>query len=313
MIVASQDLSRERDREAALEVMRAARRAARRAEGELRITGESRRVPIMDLARRLGAVVESRPDLGAPARWHRRLLRERELALRLWEEEPLDARAIRAVDVVELRAGLRDSARRFALAHEIGHILLVREHPELAQNLEIELLERFANVFAAELLVPLSRRRELAAQVRAIETPAGLLRLADTVGVSPQLLLRFARSEQWLRGTDRIWLDVRHVPNRFTERDRRLRVCDAAFDRGRWFLPTNRSVAGLLGSDRWLALADSRVIFTTVEIAVSRRIYDGRRRYAPCVVPARLAAMRLRHVGPDRGMELLAAATVESG
>ncbi len=300
---------RPRDAQAPLrrrEVIGAARAIVRHVEAHAPAATDLR-VPVMELARRLGIVIHRRSELGATARWHRRLLCENRAAPRLWDSGPT------IVDIVELRRGLRYSAQRFAIAHEIGHILLHRHHPELAARLPLESEELFAHTFAAELLVPRRARHELANRVRRMEQPSELLRLADALGVSPSVVLRFAREEAWLAETDRVWLDIRHIPNRYTHRERRLRIHDAVFDRRRWYVPTNRSVAGVFGSDIWLAALGRKARTMTCSMAISRRNSVARPRYVSCQTPVTVTAVGLQRLGPDRGMELLAVATIRGG
>jgi hypothetical protein len=253
---------------------------------------------VSQLARELGIAVRTQHGLDAPARWHN--VRPVPSATpRLWNDGPS------TLDVIYVRAGLRDSARRFAIAHEIGHVVLHRRTGGRSTRLGVAFQERFANTFAAELLVPRTLRAEIREQFRSADEPALLLRVADRLGVSPRTLLRRAHLDEWLTDLDRAWLDIRVRPNFYTGRDRRARVFDAVLDRHRWFLPRNRSVAGLLGSDDWLS-AGGRRLTMAGHIDISRWVDSDPPRSVHDDVPARVNALRLRRPASSPAMEILA-------
>ena len=255
-----------------------------------------RRVAIVRIAERLEIAVHTQADLDAPARWHQvRQMSSR--APRLWEERSTVA------DIVYVRAGLRDSARRFAIAHEIGHVLLHRR--SRGRAISVAHQERFANTFAAELLIPRVRRAEVRELFRAANDPALLLSISDALGVSPRTLLRRAHVDDWLEGLDRIWLDIRVRPNHYTGRDRRARVFDAVLDRRNWFLPRNRSITGLLGRDDWLATTGRRMAMSG-HIDISRWVHEDLPRSVHDDVPANVTALRLRRPASSPAMEVLA-------
>ncbi len=95
--------------------------------------------------------------------------------------------------VIELRGTSGERRRRFTIAHEIGHFLL---HPGRAvterggaTNRATASLEREANQFAAELLMP-----ERLVRQAALEEGADARRLADRFDVSDQAMsLRLRR------------------------------------------------------------------------------------------------------------------------
>ncbi|HEX8085644.1 MAG TPA: ImmA/IrrE family metallo-endopeptidase [Solirubrobacteraceae bacterium] len=278
-----------------------ARRAARDVAREVPEACRTRRVQVGAVARALEVKVHTRDDLPAQrARWYRHRLREPGAALQLWDDSP-------AVDVVEVRSDLRTSARRFAVAHELGHVVLHRRFDSAERQLEQEDQERFASAFAAELLIPFAFRHEIRDQFRAAADPVALLRLSDELGVSPQTVLRFAGRENWLGGLDRVWLDVRCRPNRYTQRNKRLRVFDAVLDKARWFLPRNRSVAGVMGSDEPLLDLYSGLKEADIRLDISRRSTEPPVRFVRESVRARLATVRLSRGEGGSGMELLAA------
>jgi len=280
--------------------------AARNAAGALGAEFPERcarwRVEISGVAEDLGVIIQTRPGMSGRAHWQRYRLPVCEQKQCLWLQEP------REVDVIDVRADLRDSTRRFAIAHEIGHVIMHRRLRSLAEQLDAIEHERFANVFAAELLLARSTRETLIERFRDTADPVGLLRLSDSLGVSPQTVLRFARRENWLEGVDRVWLDIRALRNRHTGRDLCLRVYDAVLDRARWFLPRNRSVTGALGSDVWLTNADIRISRVEGLIDISRRREGHTPKFVHKMVPAHLAALRLGRTAAPHGMEYLASA-----
>jgi hypothetical protein len=277
-----------------------ARLGVRRVEAQVPELAHGWRVRVGTLARRLGIAVTVREDLAVPARWRREDRAARTGMHQLWADDP------QVTDVIDIRPDLRESARRFALAHEIGHVVLYREFERLAERLSLREHEQFANAFAVELLVPRGARTELAARFRSAEQPVELLRLADALGVSPRTLLRFANRDRWMQGLDVIWFDIRCMPNRYTGRDRRLRVFDSVLDRQRWFVPGNRSVVGAFGGDGWLLEMTRRTRHAELELDISRRSLADGPRYIREPVTASVSALRLRHAVGDRGMEVLA-------
>jgi hypothetical protein len=279
----------------------AARQAAGRLEREMPHRCAKWRVEVSGVADDLGVVLCNRRGMTGRARWHRRRALETGTTS-LWSQ------AAPEVDVIDVRADLRTSTRRFAIAHEIGHVILHRHFAPLATHLTPAHQERFANAFAAELLLARTCRGELVEQFRAAQEPVGLLRLVDSLGVSPQTVLRFARRENWLEGLNRVWLDIRVLNNRHTGQDRRPRVYDAVLDRGRWFLPRNRSVAGAFGSDAWLANADIQTCHAEASMHISHRREGSGPTYVRRLVPARLAAIRLGRTTARNAMEFLVSA-----
>lgn len=281
-----------------------ARAAAERVEAEQLRCCVRRRVDVTGLAKELDILVRTRADLGPRARWQRYQVACDDRVPRLWDPATI------AVDVIDVRAGLRESARRFAIAHEIGHVLLHRAPPnvELADHAH----ERIANAFAAELLIPRAFREEIAEDFRGAAHPTELLRLSDSLGISPRTILRFARAHNWMQGLDRLWLDVRSLLNHHTQRDRRPRIFDTVLDRERWFLPRNRSVAGVVGSDEWLDATGRRISSTEAHIDIAERCDSGRVRFIRRRIPAHLAAVRLRRATSGEGMEILASADLSA-
>lgn len=257
------------------------------------------RVAINELARDLDVTIKVEPGLQAPARWHR-LASKQPPQSRLWDD-PLPGPS----DIVLVRPELGTAARRFAIAHELAHILLHRGDVRPAAPLALNQEELFANAFAAELLVPLHLRHQAREAFRLEEAPTGLTALANSVGVSLRILLRLAARERWMAGIDRVWLDVRVRPNRFTGLDERPRIFDAVLDRHRWFLPGNRSVRGALGDDRWLATGGRRARMNG-RMDISRWVPGDPPRSVHEQVPVSVESLWLQRPGAHAGVEILA-------
>jgi hypothetical protein len=259
---------------------------------------QGRRVRVTRLARMLGMTINEQAELGARARWHPKVGSD---DLRLWND-PNES----SLGVIQLEPKLSDTTRRFAIAHEIGHAILWRDHSEIAGQLPGYWRERFANVFAAELLVTNGCRDHVMREFRDATTPPDLLRICDSVGVSPATLLRFARERiEWLRGLDQAWLDVRRSRNRHTGREPRLRVTRVYLDRERWFLPENQSVARLLGNDTWLTVAGPDFRVESFVVAISRRNIGEEPRFMETTLEATISALRLKRSRSLEGMEIL--------
>jgi hypothetical protein len=265
------------------------------------------RVEVSGLAEDLGVKIDTRRGMTGRARWQRvrRVDPLREASL--WSEGP------REIDVIQLRPELRESTRRFALAHELGHVIMHRRHRRLASLLSPSEHEQFANAFANELLLPRSHRAELIKRFCGVTEPVEMLRLSDSLGVSPQTLLRSARRENWLEGLDHGWIDIRVLPNRHTGKDRRPRVYYSTFDRSRWFLPSNRSVAGAFGGDEWLVSAELEVAHAERTLRISSCREHVVPRFVQTLLRTHLAALRLYRTRAPYGMEFLARARLLTG
>lgn len=184
------------------------------------------------LAKLMGVFVSPCPDLDEPAR----LERSRSNSVRF---------------VLRLKSSLSASVQRFAVAHELGHVILADTGYE--ESWSIESQESFANTFARELLIPCQMRTQMQAEFRALRSPVELLRLASRLGVSIGTLLVFATSyRDWFHGVSHIWLRVRFCENAFKGGDRRFRIFSAHYDRETFFVPRNISIKSLCGDDSWL-------------------------------------------------------------
>jgi uncharacterized protein DUF955 len=250
------------------------------------------------LAEDLGVEIVRAPRLPVAGRWHK-YRRPAPVEPRLWEEESEE------IELVRMKTGRENTpARRFTLAHELGHAILDREMKGRSTELPVEEQEQFANRFAAELLLPDDLARSLRERFVGLEDVFGALELAHSVRVPPKLLLVRASRENWLEGMDVLWLDIRTTPNRYTGRDSRPRILDTVRDRARWFLPPNRSVRGVFGDDDWLARA-SRQLSTSGRIEISR-LYGSPAKFVSKSVPAETLAFRMSRPGHSHGPEVLA-------
>lgn len=188
--------------------------------------------------------------------------------------------------------------KRFAVAHEIGHAMLLFRHPDILDTLKEDayLQEYFSSTFAGELLIPQDKRQELGTQFREAEV-LDILRIANKVGLTPGALFHFARcSTTWLAGTDVIWMQVKYVNNRLTGRDPRLRIIAAFFDPDRFFVPRNKSVTGLIGSEDFLRGMLPGIGRSDMYMALflDKVILNGNhRKYQKKLVQANISAVKL--------------------
>jgi IrrE N-terminal-like domain len=260
-----------------------------------------RRPAIIDLASELNIDVVSQPNLGTRALWQGRQANE---DLRLWVEQ----REMRSEEI-RIEPTLRETTRRFAIAHEIGHALLQRRSEAWARELLPSWQEAFANVFASELLISPVFREETEKLFREVSQPAALLRLADSIGLSGTALLRFATTRRnWLHGLDRLWVDVRYMPNRHTNRQPRMRVFRAYIDSERWYVAANQSVVRLFGTDDWLVRGGNPLRQLTVTMTLQRRGPHEGARYVRTSVTADVSALRMKRSRAARATEALVAA-----
>jgi hypothetical protein len=193
-------------------------------------------ISVSDLAYALGFVVEKRTELQQRARLE--ILRE--------------GGAEKAT--IALKEGLDRNVGRFAVAHEIGHAVLLRKYPDTSREWDVGRKEVFASMFAAEILASPEARLRMAESFRSLSDPLTLLKLASQMGLSPRALLTIAgQEESWIRGLDKIWLRIKYVENAFTHTDPKLRIVSAHYDRSRFYVATNQSIARFAGTDQWLA------------------------------------------------------------
>lgn len=246
------------------------------------------------VAAAIGIRVERRDETGTPARL-----------------ETSDPEDLRAATIVVRRDVLRDFGR-LAVAHEIGHAMLLCQHPS-GRRWQLPRREAFANVFAHELLVAGPNRSRLEAQFRGLRTPVDLLRFAALVGLPPFVFLTAAStSYQWMNGSDAVWLQVMNVANKRTRVNRRPRVVRAFYDFARLFAITNQSFASFGCSDEWLSevpLGECREV--KADVGIKRRFAE-KPRWRPWAASASISATRLRAVAPSRDTQWLVLARPEA-
>ncbi|HEY2470137.1 MAG TPA: ImmA/IrrE family metallo-endopeptidase [Terracidiphilus sp.] len=236
------------------------------------------RVPVLDLAIALGLRIRERADLGQRA----------QLEL-VKGAEGTEANIV-------LRSGLDQNVRRFAVAHEVGHYLLLKNREQFASVWGIESRERFANTFAGEVLISPAGWAQINSTFPSISDPLELLRLASAVGISPHALLTQVTARRPLiAGLTKIWLRVKHAVNAVTGSEPRLRIISAHYDRERFFIPENQSVNSFAGADMWLFSLPIGVSFHQQSaVAVKlRRPPDSTPRFLSRSVQAEISAVRL--------------------
>ncbi len=143
--------------------------------------------------------------------------------------------------------------RRIAMAHEIGHFAF--ERLESRPKWEPKAIEHFADIFAEEILVPATYASCSIRKYLQQADPTELIRASRRIyGVSVFMLLNVVkRRPAIMEQCNSVWLLARYQANRVTGLDPRLRIIQAVFDRNRVYVPTNKSVAALLGDLSWLA------------------------------------------------------------
>jgi Zn-dependent peptidase ImmA (M78 family) len=250
------------------------------------------RVPILDLARALHLRVEERTNLRQRA----------QLEIRQASEGNQYS--------IVIRSGLEQNVRRFAAAHEIGHFILHERHRYAIRSWDSQKQERFANLFAADLLLSITGREHLDANFAELRDPADLLRMASDLGLTPYALLTTATENRPLAsGQDKIWLRIKYVVNETTNLEPKLRIVSAHYDRDRYFIPTNQSIATFAGADSWLSFAP---LGTTCSYDASIKVKLKRPegfspKFLPASVQASLSAVRLRPSANDESYFIILA------
>ncbi len=143
---------------------------------------------------------------------------------------------------VMVRKDLDHNVARFALAHEVGHFILLERHADLAVGLDARAREGFSNVFAAELLIPSACHGPLAERLLRDTGVRALLGLASEFGVTLPMLLVTLSQHNLLRGLDGFYLLIKYMVNKRTCLEPRLRIESAYYDRERYFVPDNQSI-----------------------------------------------------------------------
>lgn len=254
-------------------------------------------VRVSDLAEALGLRVENRSGLLQRAR------------LEFQKDGAL------GTSTIAVQASLGQNVKRFAIAHEIGHAVLLRKYPQAAREWAVSRREEFADTFATELLAPEDVRAGTAPVFRALGDPLALLRLASRLGLSPSGLLTVAtRERSWFQGLDKIWVRVKYTENAFTGSEAKLRIVSAHYDRERFFIPTNQSLVRFAGSDLWLSsLPPGLIAQHNSTIAVKLRRHErAAPKFLSRQLPARLAAARLQPNATDQAAYLIILAELTS-
>jgi IrrE N-terminal-like domain len=251
--------------------------------------------PVEDLPHALGLVVQARSDSGRG---------ERLEVLRHTESETA---------TITVRHGHDGSVSRFAVAHEIGHAILLRKYPDTARRWGVGRREVFATAFATELLTSPETRDRMAASFRTLADPLALLKVASQMRLSPDALLTIAAQERsWIEGLDKVWLRVKYVANAVTHRHPKLRIVSAYYDTSRFYIPINQGLSRFAGDDGWLASFP-----VGAAVRHSSTLTLRVRQPAPAVpnfvtkeVPAVLSALRLQPSAADHADHLIILAEV---
>lgn len=184
--------------------------------------------------------------------------------------------------------------RRWCIAHELGHIMLLTRRDGI--SLSVRQAERFADMFAAELLLPPESRQQARDALMALGNAYDLLSLSQSLGLSPSACLRAAyHTCPSLVVPSRMWLRAEYRTNKYTGLQRRLRIVSALFCRESMFIPVNQGVASLLGDDSWmggLEPGQANECECKVQLSVRRKEGSGPK-FASELIPARASAVRV--------------------
>ena len=154
---------------------------------------------------------------------------------------------------IAVNANISPEVGRYAVAHEIGHAILIAHYPHHATSWDLETREYFADLFASELLIPAHTRSLFMRRFRSISAPSELCGLASNLGLSLHSLLTFAsKDNSWFINSNAVWLRLKYGPNKYTGRDCKLRVESAHFDKTRYYVPSNQGFERFCANDGWL-------------------------------------------------------------
>lgn len=236
------------------------------------------RVPVHEVAQALGLDIEERRELRQRAHLEITTIGTR-----------------RRYKIV-IRSGLDTNVRRFAVAHEIGHVALCEEYPRYAATWESDKQEQFANSFAGELLLTPQGRTLVNNDFPYISDPVELLKMATEVGLTPHALLTTAEESLHFPDFEKIWLRVKFTVNAVTQSEPRLRIVSAHYDRRRYYIATNQSLMSFAGNDNWLQSAPIGETFRHLTaISVNLKRPEGSTpRFVPTQLDAQLSAVRLQ-------------------
>lgn len=146
------------------------------------------------------------------------------------------------------------AAGRFAIAHEVGHAILLQRHPKSAASWSTAATEMFADSFASWLLVGTDDDAGLRLQFQSLCHPSDFLTHAQHMGLSPSALMQTARLRHWAGGAMHCWLVAHVAPRPRTNVEPRLRVTTTCLDFHRAYLPSGRSLESTFGTIDWLRL-----------------------------------------------------------
>jgi hypothetical protein len=269
-------------------------------------TGNEERT-LRNLARASAHALRERDLFGERRLYVPELLKR--LKLTLTKDDRLGARGMIKDDEIKVRGGRWSLDRRLVILHEVGHAVLKRDYPELAQDLPHRQQELFAMHFAANMLLDEKRRVTLIERFRCITSPAELADTAQRFRFPLAIFLQLATWDgETIIGPDKIWLRVKHAANRYTHRDPKLRIISAHFDPAYWYVPANKGFEGLAGESRWLLEIPigverhrSPVTFKLQKVAAK----SARTKFQQVESVGRLSALSLRPVRGERGAHLL--------
>jgi hypothetical protein len=220
----------------------------------------------------------------------------------------LSLRAVRGLQVrgllargreVVVREELSEVQRRFVILHEIGHAVLLRDYPDVADKLESKLHEEFAFNFATCMLLTDQEKLQLTGLFSKLDSPSDLVKAAQFSRLPLAFLLQMPRTDEaCLKGSDKLWLRCRFAANRYTRKDMKLRIVGAQYDSDRWYLPTNKGFESVFGDSKWLSdirIGEERQR-SDVEMKVHYMVNRPKQKYSLKKARGTIRALALRPV-----------------
>lgn len=206
-------------------------------------------------------------------------------------------------------------ANRFVILHEIGHALLLRDHPALASEIQDRHHELFATCFALSMMVSDEKQRAICDRLYAIDCCSELVKAAASSRLSIPDLLRVGYDQPALALAmrDRVWLTVKRSVNKFTLRDPKLRIVSAYFDRTKWFVPTNNGVERIFGAVDWFSRLPigQELKIEDVDVSIQKTCIGENRKYSRVRIKADVRIFGLRPVRDDSGIHCLVLASLK--
>jgi hypothetical protein len=216
---------------------------------------------------------------------------------------------------VVVRDGLSEVNRRFVILHEVGHAVLLRDYPDLADQMSKAQHEEFAFHFAASLFLTETELNEVLTHFCKLDSPLLVLEKAKASGFPLAVFLQIPRLRPGcLENSNNVWLRCKYAVNKFTGADAKLRIISAQYDWDRWYLPSNKGLEGVLEDTTWLSeISIGREAERNgLGMVIQRKTRESARKFATVSVRARVRAAALSPTVGETGVSFLLVATIEN-